>query len=191
MRALLLALPLALLVAACDTAIVSPDPDAPAQPPTGPVFLHIDPASTYLRVHNDRPVAAAIPRMLRSYGLRPGDRACFRAVGDFDIRDGTLASSRGLPLVTAVFSSDNRLLADNFRQRVPGAIAAGTPVVTPRTVSENRATDIPEDFDATNACVTVPPGAHYFFLSPFDDFFSDNRPIANASQRFGVRLSRE
>ncbi|MFN3596317.1 MAG: hypothetical protein ACK41D_03500 [Rubricoccaceae bacterium] len=191
MRAFAAALSLLALLAACDTVIVDPDPDAPARPPTGPVFLHVDPAPTYLRVHNDRPVAAAVPRMLRSYGLRPGDRACFRAVGDFDIRDGTPASSRGLPLVTAVFSSDNRLLAGDVRQRVPGALAAGTPVVTPRTVSESRATDIPEDFDATDACVTVPPGARYFFLSPFDDFFSDNRQLANAAQRFGVRLSRE
>lgn len=196
--ALLLALPLS----GCDTVGLDDQPciqcDADADDGGGdaddggdlggPVttFLEVDPRQTYTRTHGDGALDAPA-LLLADEGLAPGDRVCATAVGDFRIASGGgLARSRDLPLVTAIFSADDELLAADQFDRVTGAIDVGSDVVTPDTESEGHATDVAQDFDATEVCVTIPDGARYVFLSAYDTYFADNEDVVADGQPFGL-----
>ena len=137
----------------------------------GTVSLAIDPRSTYLLTNQD-PFAQSAIVDLSSLGIHPGDTITLNNVGDIAFCD-TCGEVR--PGVVAVFSSNSTLLDPSQLHRVPGAIAAGNPWVTPNTLFGDLSTDIPEDFlvwDPTQ--VVVPTGAQFLFLSINDSYFGDN-----------------
>ena len=125
--------------------------------------LHLDPTATYLRAGAGTPYATAYP--LADLGLTAGEPACFLARGDLALGDGTTSTERGVPLVLAVFSASDFLDAPAQRYRVKDALEAGDDVETPLTVPDDRITDVDQDFDATDACVTVPYDAEFVFFS--------------------------
>lgn len=151
-------------------------------------FVPVDPRQAYLRTDDGDALDAPAVR-LRDYEVTPGDVVCARVVGDFTSEPGARASDRDLPMLTAVFSATDILLAPDQTNRVPGAIDAGDDVSTLSTASGG-ATDIDEDFDATNGCVEVPEGAVYAFLAPYATRYSDNVEAAPNGQRFGLLLRR-
>ena len=66
-----------------------------------------------------------------------------------------------------MFSSTNVVKKDNQRNRIPGAIDAGTDLSTPPhfLLLLPIPTDIPQDFAVTNSpTVTVPAGAQYLIV---------------------------
>lgn len=164
---------------------------APSPPPGGPgpaTFLSLDPQATFLRTNEDPDAARPAVRRLAALGLAPGDEACFAASGDLDLGDGLLASDAGVPLALAIFSSDDALAPADVRERVTGAVGPERHHATPNTVLGDLATDVPQDFDATDACVTVPAGAAYVFLGAWDGYYSDNRRVE--PDTYGVRIWR-
>lgn len=150
-------------------------------------FIPVDPRQTYLRTSHDAAIDAPAIR-LSDHDAEPGERVCGVAVGDFDTGGGSLVRSNGGPLITAVFSSDSQLLGSSHLNRVPGAIDAGDDARTPDTVIDGLPTDIAEDFDASNACVTIPAGAAFVFFSAYDGFFADNVDATPGGQPFGIEV---
>lgn len=75
-----------------------------------------------------------------------------------------------------VFSSSSTLLAATNQNRVPGAIDAGTDIVTAPTHFGALATDIPQDFFISGAGTTlvIPTGAAYLFVAAHDSLYGDN-----------------
>ncbi len=156
-------------------------------------FVQINPATTYLRVsmHPAEDAvgnARAVP--LSEIGISPGEAVCFRALGDFFYVDNLRASDLGKGLVTAVFSRTNELGGRNELNRVVGALEAGSDVFTANTFLGDQHTDISEDFDASDACVTVPSGAQFIFFSARDDVFNDNVDVGENGQPFGVLVQK-
>jgi hypothetical protein len=162
-----------------------------------PTTVLIDPKATYLLVNND-PANNASPINLASLGISPGDLLRLRPVGSYQYVSGSYYVNS----MIAVFSSNSVLLAANILNRVPGAVAAGTPYVTPVTFRGSLPTDIPEDFlilnfnipdetnlvSTTNISIHVPPGAAYLFVSAKDTRFSDN--FDNPANNYGVLIER-
>jgi hypothetical protein len=151
--------------------------------------IPVDPRQTYTRTWKDDALdAPAI--LLAEYGVAPGDVVCGRAVGDFYTEPGVLASSRGYPLITAVFSSSDVLLPSDERDRVKGAIDTDDDVATLATATDGLETDVAEDVDATDGCITVPDGARYVFLAAYDTFYADNSDALADGQSFGLSLKK-
>ena len=153
----------------------------------------VDARQTYLRTHEagteDQPLDA--PALdLADLGLAPGQPACFEALGDFVYYDDLRARDRDARLVTGVFSSSATLLGPDAWDRVPGALDAGDDVYTESTYRDGLGTDIAQDFDATSGCVTVPDGAKYLFLAPWDNLYRDNADALVDGQPFRVAVSR-
>ena len=149
--------------------------------------VDLDPRQTYLRTYEGGAVDA--PALsLTDNGVSAGDRLCFAAEGDYVYGPGDVASNTGRPLAIAVFSSSSELLDASQRYRVAGAIDAGPDVETLPTLQGGYATDIPQDFDATDACVTIPVGARFIFFSAYDDQFEDNSRIDGTPYRVRVTL---
>ncbi|WP_412063363.1 hypothetical protein [Rubrivirga sp. IMCC45206] len=153
------------------------------------VFIEVDPRQTYLRTFGDHALDAPALR-LADEGLKAGDHVCAVAVGDFILGPGIRASEQGQPLLTAIFSADDTLSPSDERVRIKTAVEAGDDVVTPDTESGGHATDVPQDFDATSVCVTIPAGARYVFLSTFDTYYADNTADPDGTQPFGLLLKR-
>ena len=168
-----------------------PTPTDPHPTPTDPTltFAPVDPAATYLRA--DDGVAGATPLLLSDYGLAPGNVACFRAAGDFFYAPGLLASSADATLVTGVFSGSDNLSATSELNRVKDAIDGMWHIDTPVVFSTGAATEIDQDFRATDDCWTVPDGATHVFFSAFDDAFLDNTDATAGGQEFGVFVSKQ
>lgn len=76
-----------------------------------------------------------------------------------------------------MFSTSDVLLDDSRRERVPGAVAAGAGLVTRPTDRGALATDIGQDFDATDTCLVIPPRARFVFFGTFDTYYADNTSI--------------
>ena len=150
-------------------------------------FLSVDPRQTYTRTSQDAALDAPALR-LADYGVAPGQTVCARAVGDFYLEPGVLASASGYPLVTAIFSADDVLLAADQRARVAGAVDTDADVATLETRYGQLATDVAEDFDATGGCVTVPAGAQYVFLAAYDGYYADNEDALVDGQAFGLAI---
>ena len=153
------------------------------------VFIEVDPRQTYLRTSGDHAVDAPALR-LADEGIEAGDYVCAVAVGDYVLGSGVLASSQGQPRLTAIFSADDTLGPDDRPVRVKKAIEAGDDVVTPDTQAGGFATDVPQDFDATSVCLTIPEGANYAFLATYDTSYGDNTTVPNATQPFGLLIKR-
>jgi hypothetical protein len=112
-------------------------------------------------------------------------------VGDWNDGTGTYRVQ-----LIGVFSSNSVLLAQSQLNRVSGAIAAGTPLITRPTQSGSLPTDIPQDFliqppenppgIRTNISIRVPLGAAFLFVSANDSKFSDNSD--DSTNHFGVLI---
>ncbi|PAP77812.1 hypothetical protein [Rubrivirga marina] len=152
-------------------------------------FIPVDPRQTYTLTWKDDAIDAPAVR-LADYGVAPGDVVCGQAVGDFYTEPGVLASSRGYPQMTAIFSSDASLLPSDQRVRVKGAVDTADDVPTLATAIDGLDTDVAEDFDATSGCVTVPDGARYVFLAPYDAYYGDNTDAHPSGQPFGLLLKK-
>jgi len=76
----------------------------------------------------------------------------------------------------AVFSRDDRVLDRTNRHRIPGAIRAGSALITANENSKGFLTDISEDFaiNPTGTKVVVPSGAQYLFVAAIDSYYADN-----------------
>jgi hypothetical protein len=157
---------------------------------TLPLEILIDPTATYLLGNTD-PATNASPIDLKSHGIFPGDILRLTVFGDFNTGLGTFRNG-----MTGVFSSNSVLLAQSQLNRVPGAIAAGTPYVTLATYHGSLPTDIPQDFiiqapqqppfSTTNVSIRVPAGAAFLFLSAIDSLYHDN--VDDATNHFRVLL---
>lgn|GEM_PF-5825007 len=169
----------------------NPNPPNPNPPTPDPVkvFVELDARGTYLLTNEDPEAQPASIRPLGALNLVAGQRACFEAVGDLDLGNGLLARPNGIPVVMAVFSADDHLGASDQRYRVTGAVGHIEDVETPRTALGDLETDIAQDFNATDACVTVPAGATHVFFGTWDSYVSDNRK-ADGSDAYGVRVWR-
>ena len=174
----LLAAALVLSLAGCDTTGI--DDGQPVS-----VVVPVSPRQTYTLVSQDDALDAPAVS-LAGLGLAPGDPVCFRAEGDFNIAGTFYASENSQPLVSAVFSATDRLLGGSVRRRVPDAVEAGPDLVTRPSDRGALDTDIPEDFDATRLCLTVPSGARFVFFAAYDTYYADNSNIPGTP--FGVRV---
>ena len=138
--------------------------------------IDVDPTQTYLYTFED--VNEQSPAVsLDDLGVGPGDSVCFEVEGDYLYAPGASARDFGGAVATGVFSSSGELLPPYERYRVVGAIDAGDDIYTGNTYRGDKPTDIDEDFDVTDACVTVPAGAKYLFFSPYDNYFQDNTGV--------------
>lgn len=165
------------------------DDDGSAPGDSSDDVIPVDPRQTYtLTWKDDARDAPAI--LLADYGMSPGDVVCGQAVGDFYTEPGVLASSRGYPQITAIFSATDVLLPSAQRYRVKGAIDTPEDVETLATAYDGLETDVDEDFDATGGCITVPDGARYVFLAAYDAFYADNTDANVGGQPFGLLLKK-
>lgn len=166
----------------------NPDPDPDPDPqPTPKVFVGLDARGTYLLTNEDPDAQPAAVRALGDVGLQAGGDACFEATGDVDL-GGILARPNDIPVVMAVFSTNDVLGAADERYRVSGAVGAIEAIETPRTSIGDLETDIAQDFNATAACVTVPAEATHVFFGAWDGFSSDN--TAAPGDAYGVLVWR-
>jgi hypothetical protein len=150
-------------------------------------FAPVDPRATYLLTDEETPDAVAYS--LADFDLAPGDTACFRAQGDFYYHPGMLASETGTPLATGAFSASDELNATADPHRIKDVLDGGWYVPTNPMYTTGAATDIDEDFDATDACWAVPAGATHVFFSAYDDMFLDNAAALVDGQPFGVAVT--
>ncbi len=135
------------------------------------LFYGLNSKSTYLRAKGGDNPAAPLAISLAEIGAVPGDTLLLRRVGTYndanELRDGP--DTR----LSAVFSSSNVVRAASERHRIPGAINAGSDVVT-RTYLECfllfctlNPSDITQDFRIDpQVSIVVPPGAQYLFVAP-------------------------
>jgi hypothetical protein len=144
------------------------------------ILVPLNPASTYLRIspldNTTGPVFDSVPFSLEGAGIQPGDVLHFDAVGGYSFAVGQPDTARNS---IAVFSSSDVLLSRDQQFRVPGAIAAGTPFVTPATFFDGLPTDISEDFNfgvltPGGVTLTVPTGARFLFFSVPSSAYNDN-----------------
>ena len=152
-------------------------------------FIPVDPRQTYTLTSKDDAVDAPAVR-LADYGVASGDVVCGQAVGDFYTEPGVLASSRGTPQLTAIFSADDVLLPSDQRVRVTGAVDTAEDVTTLATAHGGIDTDVAEDFDASDGCITVPADARYVFLAPYDAYYGDNTDAVAGGRPFGLVLNK-
>ena len=187
---LVLSAVVALVVSGCDSTGVDPtDPGTqpPTQPPAGILtFASVNPQATYLRTDPNTP--GAVPYRLADFGLQGGDRVCFTARGDYFAVPGVRASSTGGPLATGVFSASTTLTAGSDLNRATDALGGTWSIATGPRSTDGAPTDITQDFDATNACYTVPTGARYVFFSVVDGYFVDNADAMANNRPFGIHF---
>lgn len=172
-----LVLPAAALVllAACDSYGVDPPLPTPDVIDTlGTV--RVAPRATYLRTEQDPDAARAAALPLDSLGIAPGDALTFYVTGYVDLQPTATPAVRSRDLV-GLFAASPTLDAPDRLVRVPDARDAGADFVTDSTALGRLPTDVPEDFFATRATVTVPAGATHLFLAVHDVFYSDNLDV--------------
>jgi len=139
------------------------------------LFYGVNSKGSYLLANGiDHPKPPTIIK-LADLGATPGTPLKITRVGTWneltELRDGNETK------VGAVFSSTNEIKKDNQRNRIPGAIDAGTNVTTVAylkclifPICTTVPTDIAQDFAVTNgATLTVPAGAQYLFVAPLSD----------------------
>ncbi len=153
-----------------------------------PTEIYINPTASYLLVNNDPGATDATPIDLAPLGIYPGDLVGLTAQGSFFF---THQSTNPVDGMSGVFSSSSTLLASNVLFRVPGAIASGTPYVSPNTYRGDVPTDIPQDFSifSTNTTVRVPLGAAYLFVAAKDTLYKDN--VDNSTDPFRLLIAQE
>jgi hypothetical protein len=150
-------------------------------------FVSMTPFQTFYRTDaTDAPRAAA---MVDLSSIAAGTMLRLTPAGTFSFC-GTCGPAGGVPFA-AVFSSTNELLASSIQNRVPGAVAPGagaTGFVSPVTLFDHLATDIPFDFFIGNATVNVakPSGANFLFIGVIDSYYGDNS--TTTPDAFGVNV---
>jgi hypothetical protein len=149
------------------------------------VEIDIDPTRTYLNLAGND--ATAIE--LSDYGIVSGDTIRLETFGYFRMYPDDVGMNTNMG---AVFSSSNVLLPTSFGvdswNRVPGAIDAGTDMVTDAPGFIPWLFDIDQDFRVDpSLMIQVPNGAAYLFVASVDAFFLDNSVPEGGS--FGVRIS--
>jgi len=153
---------------------------------TAAITIDIDPSLSFLRANGEVPgLPSAI--LLSDIGINSGDVIAVETFGMFQF--GTSPDSLS-SLAIGVFSSDNVVLSDvTLLERVPGAIAAGTPIATPPTAIGGLPTDIAEDFKISPIIdsFVVPEGASYLFLTALDSGYVGN--TVPAGGEFGVSIT--
>ncbi|MDX1530533.1 MAG: hypothetical protein R3362_03320, partial [Rhodothermales bacterium] len=114
---------------------------------------------------------------LADLGVVPGDELRLERLGEFQYEgqdDVTLVRYRLL----AVFSASDAVRPTAERERVEGALDAGSDYVSMASHNDDLDTDIPEDFlvagDGATTQVRVPERAAFLLFSPDDDYFADN-----------------
>ncbi|MCZ6834912.1 MAG: hypothetical protein O7G85_03990 [Planctomycetota bacterium] len=157
-------------------------------PPPPSLTFPVDPRGSYLHMFPNTGVGPVIIE-LASVGLFPGDLIQIENLGGYVYVNG---GADGPGTMTAVFSSDDSLLAASETYRVPGAIEAGADYFTSPTYNGSQQTDIPEDFlvgtsaGPMQVCIEIPIGATHLFCSAADTYYSDN---SDPNGDFAVRLS--
>jgi hypothetical protein len=147
------------------------------------VTIPIDPKATYLLTNQDPQAVDSLAIDLAELGLRAGDHVSLQSQGSFCFSVANCANGISVvaPPMIAVFSSSDTLLASNLLHRVPGAIAAGTPVTSLPTFFGGISTDIPEDFiifhNPYSSVVTIPDNAQFLFVAVRDSFYGDNGSV--------------
>lgn len=134
------------------------------------VFYGVNSKATYLLASgSDQPAGPTIIS-LADIGAHPGDHLKIARVGTYndatELRDGNATK------MAALFSSSNVVKKDSQRNRIPGAIDAGTDVTTPPhwLFLLPIATDIAQDFSvASSPTVTIPAGAQYLIVGTTPD----------------------
>ena len=133
----------------------------------------IDPATSFIRTHNDPYAKNAIPIALEPLGIRAGEEILLERLGDFSAWSNP--NRDYVESMMGVFSSSDELLPSNLLERVPGAIDAGNDVVTLTTDFGELATDIPEDFSISDSIsIQVPNNATHLFVAARDTAYGDN-----------------
>jgi hypothetical protein len=135
-----------------------------------PAFYGLNSKSTYLRAQIGDHPAQPLKIALADLGAGPGDVLKLGTVGTYS--DATILKDGNDTRLSAVFSSTNVVSSnENTRYRVPGAINAGSDVVTktywPCLFCFPQQSDISQDFriDPT-VNVTVPAGANFLIVAP-------------------------
>ena len=106
-----------------------------------------------------------------------------------DIQRIGLSATVGNPLVIGAFSASDAFEGPDARLRITNAVGPEFGLVTPVTAIGDLDTDVPQDFDATSGCVTVPHGAAFLFLGAWDAYYSDNGSAG--TEAFGVTIARD
>lgn len=136
--------------------------------------VKVDCRSSYLlqSVYDDGLPKPTVIR-LADLGITAGDVITLTEKGKFS---QSLNWPEDTDVVGAVFSRDNRFLDRTQRHRIPGAIKAGTSLISPCENSKMFLTDIAEDFAVApeGTKVVVPAGAQYIFLGAMDSYYADN-----------------
>lgn len=156
------------------------------------IFYGINSKASYLLSSPlDKPSVPTVIK-LADLGVHAGDHLKLARVGTYndrlELRDGTLTK------LGAAFSSTNVVRPTDQRNRIPGAIDAGTNVTTggypfciiwPFCIS--KPSDIAQDFAVTNSpTVTVPNGAQYLIVGTLPDSMTWND---NSGFGLGVALT--
>jgi hypothetical protein len=151
------------------------------------VFYGVNSKASYLLASGTDDPAPPTIIPLADIGAHAGDQLKIARVGTYndntELRDGSATA------VGAVFSSTNVVKRDNQRNRIPGAIDAGTNVNTPPhfILLLPIPTDIAQDFAVTNSpTVTVPAGANFLILGTIPSGLSWGN---NSGFGFGVNLT--
>ncbi|MGH9923390.1 MAG: HYR domain-containing protein, partial [Nitrososphaerales archaeon] len=136
----------------------------------------LDPRRTYLLTDGGDLPPAIID--LAANGIFSGHSLKLTTKGQFYFNGcpGSITNAFGI----GVFSSSNTLLGSHLLNRVPGAIDAGTDVVTAKAFFSQTPTDIPQDFgipQTVGVVIVVPMGATYLFLGVHDSYYGDNCSI--------------
>lgn len=142
------------------------------EPDQGSALYHgVNSKASYLRAWpGDSPKP---PRViaLADIGAAPGDTLDLDTVGVY--ADTTTLQDGRKTTMTAVFSSTSQLLAGSQRNRIPGALDAGSDINTGGYWScflifcSFQSSDIAQDFRVDPGLrVVVPPGANYLFVAP-------------------------
>ena len=147
-----------------------------------PTTVAVDPRRTYLRTSSDASVDALRIELV-SLGIVPGDLIRLERLGAWDC-GGPCTDT--VTVMGGVFSAGGTLLASSQPHRVPGAIEAGTDVVTGPTYFAGLPTDIPQDFLISDTTIQVPDLATHLLVGTLDSLFSDN---SDPNGDFKLRIS--
>jgi hypothetical protein len=145
------------------------------------LFYGLNSKSTYLRIEQGDDAAAPLAISLAELGAQPGDTLHLAPAGTYS--DLSVLKDGSETRLTGVFSSTNEVRPASERNRIPGAIDAGTNVLTESYLDcilllcVLHSSDIPQDFRIDpHVDVVVPAGAQYLFVAPTPNgqFWKDN-----------------
>jgi len=146
-----------------------------------PQIISVDSKATFLHADcGDSPTPPTILD-LAALGFAPGDELRLSYTVSppgfsFFGCSGPFVGATETPVI-GVFSNSDTLLPPGAHPRVPGAIEAGTDIVTGPTLFCNEAGDIPQDFRLSlpsGLTIQIPAGATRLFLGVADSLYRDN-----------------